>query len=593
MRIAKIDIERFRGIPGHCSLDFRDKFGNACSAIIYGGNGCGKSSIIDAIEFNLQARIERSKAIKNIRRPLALSVFYENYKDAHTAVLFDDESINIRDISVSLDELSNKYIFNVTPAVCHNLFRFSPIVLRRNDIISFNMCPVDQKQRLLSEFFYDFSLSTKTTSNPEVLNLREELQQIKLLRNPLLDELESLLLIEKRVLRQALQTGLVKFVKSRFIPNGKMEFTKSKKSKEALHPKDYEKAIQTAKEIDLLSERINEKNGQIQSFTPKGDAEGNKFEALNERYDKAAQYLSSAFKEISNADYINSIGFAIADISVASFEIIVTLKNGWEVPPERIFSEANYDLMILLLYISMIRVGAEKGQAKVLILDDVLQSVDATIRTKFMSYILREFHDWQLFITCHDRAWQNQLRYLFNNLEQGGYHPFKEFNIVGWSFDSGPNIKEYKSSGADERLLKAMETDDIHIIASTAGPFFEMICENLSMSLHSQIFRNQDDSYTIHDLWFGLKKVLSRIGLEKEVNELDRFSFIRNMISCHYSQWAEGISDYEILRFAKAVQNLYERTFCRECMSWISGRYNDDKCCNKRHLVYKNIRGYN
>ena len=65
MKIAKIDIESFRGIPGHCSLDFRDKSGKACSAIIYGGNGSGKSSIVDAIEYNLQG--------------IAVALIFENY----------------------------------------------------------------------------------------------------------------------------------------------------------------------------------------------------------------------------------------------------------------------------------------------------------------------------------------------------------------------------------------------------------------------------------------------------------------------------------------------------------------------------------
>ena len=79
------------------------------------------------------------------------------------------------------------------------------------------------------------------------------------------------------------------------------------------------------------------------------------------------------------------------------------------------------------------------------------------------------------------------------------------------------------------------------------------------------------------------------IGLEKEVNDIDRFKFVRNMISCHSSSWAEAISDFEIRKFAEAVQTLYEKTFCHEkgCMSWIQGKYNCDKSCNCRKLSYQ------
>lgn len=587
MRIAKLDIQSFRGIPGRCFLDFRDKKGNACSAIIYGGNGSGKSSIVDAIEYNLQGRIERSEKIMVFRRPNAQCMSYVDCKDANTMIEFDNGTTSNRTISFGIDEKTNLVSYQRIPGEFHERFRFSPIVLRRNDIISFNMCEVKEKQLLLSQFFYDFSTKTRVENDPIIVELKEKRSVLKEQRSVLIEEVLNLTKLDEEEVYKSLNNNFLDFIKSRVVPVGEIAFSKGKIIKKTVHPKDYQKVLSLAERVTIISEEIKEYNKTIDAAKPKKRDGSTKFTVLNETYEKSGKYLSAAFKEITNADYVDTISLSIANRSITSFEIEVTLVNGVTIPPEKIFSEANYDLMILLLYVSMIRVSAEKGQEKVLILDDVLQSVDATIRTKFMSYILREFYDWQLFITCHDRAWLNQLRFLFNNLKQGGYHPFKEFSIVGWSFDNGPIIKENKSCGVDERLLKAFETDDIHVIASTAGPFFEMICDNLSMSLHSQIYRNPDDRYTIHDLWVGLKKVLSKIGLEKEVDELDRFSFIRNMISCHNSQWSEGISDYEIRRFAKAVQNLYEKTFCRECLSWISGKYNEDKCCNKRHLVYK------
>jgi hypothetical protein len=57
--------------------------------------------------------------------------------------------------------------------------------------------------------------------------------------------------------------------------------------------------------------------------------------------------------------------------------------------------------------------AAEFGQARILVLDDALQSADATIRQGVMSYVLDELKDWQLIIAGHDRAWQEQLREQF------------------------------------------------------------------------------------------------------------------------------------------------------------------------------------
>jgi hypothetical protein len=57
LKINKIDIENFRGIKSKITLDFK-KGGSYTSVIIYGRNGTGKSSIIDAWEWLLNTKIE-------------------------------------------------------------------------------------------------------------------------------------------------------------------------------------------------------------------------------------------------------------------------------------------------------------------------------------------------------------------------------------------------------------------------------------------------------------------------------------------------------------------------------------------------------
>ena len=248
-----------------------------------------------------------------------------------------------------------------------------------------------------------------------------------------------------------------------------------------------------------------------------------------------------------------------------SFNIDVELSNGKIVSPTDVFSEANYDLMILLLYLSIIRVGVDLGQSPVLILDDVLQSVDSTIRTNFIDYILKNLSTWQLIVTCHDRLWLEQLRYMFNL--RG--HAFKEYHIYNWSFNMGPLIKEVKGRVVDHTLKEAIATNNVRIIAAVAGPFLEMICNELSVSLKCSIKRVALDKYTLGDLWPAVRKALSKTSLSQTAEEVDRLLFIRNLLGCHYNQWADALSDEEVLRFANSIQSLYEESYCAKCLSWI------------------------
>ena len=284
---------------------------------------------------------------------------------------------------------------------------------------------------------------------------------------------------------------------------------------------------------------------------------------------KASKFLSESFIEISNLDFIKEIKLELGDYTSASLEISVKLKNGKWSTPNQLFSEANYDLMVLLLYISLIRAGVEMGQAKVMILDDVLQSVDSVIRAKFIDFIFRECKDWQFIITCHDDLWLNQLRHLFI---KNGY-PYLEYKLVDWSFEHGPKIVEVKDGGEDTVLKEALGTNNRQIIASQAGLFLEKICQKLSVSLPISVKRTPDDKYTIGELWPGINKMLkSDRTLKDLLGEIDREMMVRNMMGCHANEWSQSMSDEEVKSFAYNVQTLYEKVYCTSCHTWITSR---------------------
>jgi hypothetical protein len=146
---------------------------------------------------------------------------------------------------------------------------------------------------------------------------------------------------------------------------------------------------------------------------------------------------------------------------------------------------------------------------------------------------------------------------------------FKEIEINKWEFEIGPQITELESNETSNSLDIALKTNNSQIIASQSGLFLETICQKLSMSLNISIQRRQDDKYTIGDLWPGIKKYFKSSNLLHEINEIDKYLFIRNLIGAHYNEWALSISNHEVSNFANFINDFYKKTFCIKCQNWL------------------------
>lgn len=593
MKISKLYIKSFRGIPNECTLNFCDKNGKAKSVIIYGGNGSGKSSIVDAIEFNLQGRIERNSDVKNSKRPSALNYLLEKSVTAYTSIDFDNNTCNERNIVVERDDINDRDIIYSSSDVAHEDFNEVSIALRRNEIIAYNNEDEKRRQFFVSSFIYSKQIEEQISTHKEIVKsenyIRNLGEQISTKTSKLSDMIGfSSIDIQKNI------EGAQNYIQRKFFPISNECFalveSASKRNnapvaKKNIPQKKYEQYIILAKEIDELSKKKIKKKEDLKNLKKIIRRENLPRVLKEEYYDKVAELLTQGFVQISELNYIEKIELSTGGDTLNSLDIKIQLCNGRVVTPNQIFSEANYDLMILLLYISIIRVGITKEKkARVLIIDDVLQSIDASIRTKFISYIFKELKDWQFIITCHDRLWLNQLKHLFKCHNVGG---FKEFYITYWSFETGPLISEI-SGGVDNSIQQALSTNNIKIIAATAGSFLEKICNEITMNMRFSIERRIDDKYELNDLWNAVKSKLKKDDFLNPIcNEIDQVYYLRNIFGAHYNKWAESINDEEVLRFANLVQQLYEKTFCPKCLSWIE-KDKDKKfgrCkCHKLHV---------
>ena len=240
------------------------------------------------------------------------------------------------------------------------------------------------------------------------------------------------------------------------------------------------------------------------------------------------------------------------------------LTNGETGTAHSLLSEANRDLMALLVFVTVAQAAADSGQARVMVLDDVFQSVDAPIRVATMDYLLEQLKGWQLILTAHDRLWREQLTTLLRRHSR----PVASVEIVTWRFEHGPTIR---AAGGDlgSPLRGALEQGEPVNISMHAGRLLEQTADALSWTLPISVIRRYEDRYTLADVWPGVLKTLKKTNASSVAQEVDRFLHLRNILGMHVNWWAESLSREEVDRFGVAVLGLLAVVRCPSCQRWI------------------------
>ena len=289
-----------------------------------------------------------------------------------------------------------------------------------------------------------------------------------------------------------------------------------------------------------------------------------RFLSIRETLQRVGESISNAFVQISGVAYLDKIAFSISEDSDISLRAVVHLKNGHTVDPKQIFSEANLDLLSLLIFLALSDEASIRGQATVLVLDDVLQSVDSSIRLEAASYIISHFSDWQLIFTAHDRLWYKQLWHLF----QAFHRDVLTFELVAWEFDKGPTIIQQAPGTVDE-LNRAIRLGDVQVISSKTGVLLEELSQRLSYTLPIKIERKKDDEYTLGELWPRISSILARTSLSTVTHDIDRLNHLRNLGGAHFNEWSASIELTDAIKFAEVVIKLHDAIKCSNCNRWI------------------------
>jgi len=248
-------------------------------------------------------------------------------------------------------------------------------------------------------------------------------------------------------------------------------------------------------------------------------------------------------------------------------------------PPHALHSEGHQDSMGLCLYLALAEYLTE-GLIDLVILDDVVMSVDADHRRQVCHLLATSFPNRQFLITTHDRTWANQLK------SEGVVSSQGTVEFYNWNIDTGPDV-DYEVDMWN-RIEEDLQRNDIPNAAARlrrgSEQFFGIVCDALQVPV----------TFKLNGLWelgdFLLptmnryrelvkkaQKAASSWDAKESQNKFQEIDSIRSGIyrrthaeqwavnaNVHYNNWA-NFSKNDFRPVVDAFRDLYSLFVCSSC----------------------------
>ena len=248
-------------------------------------------------------------------------------------------------------------------------------------------------------------------------------------------------------------------------------------------------------------------------------------------------------------------------------------------PPHALHSEGHQDSMGFCLYLALAE-RLTKGLIDLVILDDVVMSVDADHRRQVCHLLATSFPKRQFLITTHDRTWANQLR-SEGVVDSGGTVEF-----YNWHIETGPQVN-YEAD-MWERLEEDLQRNDVSGAAARlrrgSEQFFGMVCDALqaqityklsslwelgdflaaAMGQYRKLLRqakNAAQSWGDETGFDMLQELDSTVGPIYTRSNAEQWAVNVNV---HYNNWA-NFSEKDFRPVVEAFQDLYGLFVCSKC----------------------------
>lgn len=306
--------------------------------------------------------------------------------------------------------------------------------------------------------------------------------------------------------------------------------------------------------------RAGEQKAQVSKLY--AHAQAARKEAVQKIADKIATVANSFYDEVHPGENIATAKLTVRPNVANSLNLNSTFF-GSEAPPLKYYSESHLDTLGLCFFLAIRKLEIEGAQLfKLLLIDDVLHSVDAEHRTRLAQLLKNHFADHQIVLVTHDKNFYERLKATLG----GGY---KYVAISSWDIDTGPHLSD-PSTDLDRVLDPATREGKSHEeLAAAGGRFFEWLLKELTEKLQVSIVARFTHGHDIGSMWPPLAAKLDKNkgfstahpGLVKRLNDN---SWVRNKIGAHHNEQESPVTPKEVTEFLDALAELYKATTCAE-----------------------------
>lgn len=348
-------------------------------------------------------------------------------------------------------------------------------------------------------------------------------------------------------------------------------------------------ASTTEKALDLSNREFELASATYEAFTTA------KKEEIQSIYGSIQADIERFYSRLHPGEEHKNIQLAVSPNKRASTELTIDSFGKTSEDPRALCSEGHLDSLGLCIFLAFVK--RFNTDFPLMILDDVVTTVDAGHRERVCEILFEEFSDYQLLITTHDRIWSRQLRY--QQQRYGLQSDFLNVEFVNWSVGQGVTVMPLRPriEDIDEKIKKG----DLSSAGNASRQYVEWLLFEICFRIRARLpipftLTLQFEAEELFATAGGrLKKLLREPTIlesfEKAFQRLGATKAWGNLLS-HHNIMAEELGTAEVRSFVDSVTVIHVLFSCKGCGNLLE--YDQDmqeiickskKCSNR--TIYK------